>query len=227
VQQWRNLKNPISQGRLSSATASDSLHIGIMHTDGNFKELVDLLKENKQFAMLCPIGIISQLSRRENRENNQWSYDKDIDQLVIGLSKLVLSHDNQVWLINLNNHPRFVEVLSTENVGCSLDQAITTCCDALCHLVMEQQPLPDWDTHDYEVSEEQLEHYVQTRIGKSRTPRSTNNARSLKNRNAIVVDPIVNWVGKQLEGQTVPQTIIDRLQSNYTNFPSGITSFTH
>ena len=60
VQQWRNLKNPISQGRLSSATASDSLHIGIMHTDGNFKELVDLLKENKQFAMLCPIGIISQ-----------------------------------------------------------------------------------------------------------------------------------------------------------------------
>ena len=124
-----------------------------MHTDGNFKELVDLLKENKQFAMLCPIGIISQLSRRENRENNQWSYDKEIDQLVIGLSKLVLSHDNQVWLINLNNHPRFVEVLSTENVGCSLDQAITTCCDALCHLVMEQQPLPDWDTHNYEVSE--------------------------------------------------------------------------
>jgi hypothetical protein len=64
VQQWRSLKNPISQGRLSSATASDTLHIGIMHTDGNFKELVDLLKENKKFAMLCPIGIISQLSRR-------------------------------------------------------------------------------------------------------------------------------------------------------------------
>jgi hypothetical protein len=92
-----------------------------MHTDGNFKELVvDLLKDNKQFTMLCPIGIISQLSRRENGENNQWSYDKDIDQLVIGLSKLVLSHDNQVWLINLSNHPRFVEVLSAENVGCSL-----------------------------------------------------------------------------------------------------------
>ncbi len=128
-----------------------------MHTDGNFKEVVDLLKENKQFAMLCPIGIISQLSRSENRENNQWSYDKDIDQLVIGLSKLVLSHDNQVWLINLSNHPRFVEVMSAENVGCSLDQAITTCCDTLCHLVTDQQLLPDWDTHNYEMSEEQLE----------------------------------------------------------------------
>ncbi len=141
VQQWRSLKNPISQGRLSSATASDSLHIGIMHTDGNLKELVDLLKEGKQFAMLCPIGIISQLSRKENGNNNQWSSDKDIDQLVIDLSKLILSHDSQVWLINLCNHPRFVEVLSAENVGCSLDQAITTCCDMLCNLVAEQQPL--------------------------------------------------------------------------------------
>jgi hypothetical protein len=78
VQQWRNPKNPISQGRLSSATANNSFHIGIMHTDGNFKELIDLLKENKQFAMLCPIGVISQLSRKENGDNNQWVYDKEI-----------------------------------------------------------------------------------------------------------------------------------------------------
>ncbi len=72
VQQWRNPKNPISKGRLSSATANNSFHIGIMHTDGNFKELIDLLKENKHFAMLCPIGVISQLSRKENGDNNQW-----------------------------------------------------------------------------------------------------------------------------------------------------------
>ena len=96
VQQWRNLKNPISQGRLSSATANYSFHIGIMHTDGNFRELIDLLKENKQFAMLCPIGVISQLSRKENGNDKQWVYDNDIDELVISLSKLVLSHDNQV-----------------------------------------------------------------------------------------------------------------------------------
>jgi hypothetical protein len=62
--------------------------------------------------------------------------------------------------------------------------------------VAEQQPLHDWDTHNYEVLEEQLEHYVQTRMGKGRTQRTTNNARSLKNRNAVVIDPIVNWVGK-------------------------------
>ena len=69
VQQWRTPKNPISQGRLSSATVKDSFHIGIMHTDGNFKEVLDLLKQGKQFAMLCPIGIVAQLSRQENNDD--------------------------------------------------------------------------------------------------------------------------------------------------------------
>ena len=43
IQQWRTPKNPISQGRLSSATAKNSFHIGILHSDGNFRELLDLL----------------------------------------------------------------------------------------------------------------------------------------------------------------------------------------
>ncbi len=37
VQQWRTPKNPISQGRLSSATAKNSFQIGILHSDGNFE----------------------------------------------------------------------------------------------------------------------------------------------------------------------------------------------
>ncbi len=143
VQQWRTPKNPISQGRLSSATAKDSLHIGIMHTDGNFSELIDLSKQDKQFAMLCPIGVIAQLSRKENNGDNQWEYDKEIDVLVLNLSKLVLSHDNEVWLVNLKDHPRFVEVLSAKSGGCSLEQSIAICCDSLCNLIIEQQPLPD------------------------------------------------------------------------------------
>ncbi len=59
IQQWRTPKSPISQGRLSSATAKNSFHIGILHSDGNFKEL---LEKDQQFAILCPIGVISQLS---------------------------------------------------------------------------------------------------------------------------------------------------------------------
>jgi hypothetical protein len=124
--------------------------------------------------------------------------------------------------LTIKDHPRFVEVLSAESVGCSLDQAIITCCDMLCYLVAEQQPLYDWEIHSYEVSGKQLEHYVQTRMGKGRTQGTAHTTRSLRNRNAVVVYPIVSWVGKQLEGQTVPQMIIDRLQSSHSNFPSGI-----
>ena len=76
VQQWRTPKNPISQGRLSSATASNTFHIGIMHSDSSFKEMHDLIQAGKQFAILCPIGIIAELSRKENGEKNQWLYDK-------------------------------------------------------------------------------------------------------------------------------------------------------
>ncbi len=34
VQLWRELKNPISQGRLATSVAKDSFHLGIMHSDG-------------------------------------------------------------------------------------------------------------------------------------------------------------------------------------------------
>ncbi len=137
-----------------------------MHTDGNFRELIDLLKQDKQFAMLCPIDVIAQLSRKENNEDNQWVYDKEIDVLVLNLSKLVLFHDNQVWLVNLKDHPRFVEILSAESSGCSLEQSIAICCDALCNLIIEQQPLPDWNLDNEQLEGEDVDHFVQTRSSK-------------------------------------------------------------
>ncbi len=97
IQQWRTPKNPISQGRLSSATAKNTFHIGIMHSDSSFKEVYELLQSEKQFAILCPIGIISELSRKENGLGNQWIYDQNLVEKVHLLSKLVLSQDNQVW----------------------------------------------------------------------------------------------------------------------------------
>ena len=38
------------------------------------------------------------------------------------LSKLVLSQDNMVWLINLHEQQRFVDDLSFESTGCSLPE---------------------------------------------------------------------------------------------------------
>jgi hypothetical protein len=56
-----------------------------------------------------------------------------------------------------------VEVLSAENIGCSLDQSIGICCDTLNYHELEQQPFQDWDAHNDQVAEERPDHYVQTR----------------------------------------------------------------
>ncbi len=76
-----------------------------------------MLEKDQQFAILCPIGVISQLSRKENNAQNQWEYDESLDTLIHKLSKVVLSQDNQVWLINLGNSTRFIDVLTSDCVG--------------------------------------------------------------------------------------------------------------
>ncbi len=160
IQQWRTPKNPISQGRLSSAAAKNIFHIGIMHSDSSFKEVHELLQSEKQLDILCPVGIISELSRKENGLDNQWSYDQKLDEKVHLLSKLVLSQDNQVWLMNLGSHPHFVDVLTSDNIGCSDEEIESICCQSINSLIMENHELPDWDLHNL-----QSEHFVQTRSG--------------------------------------------------------------
>ena len=140
--------NPISQGRLSSATAKNSFHIGILHSDGNFKELLDLLEKDQQFAILCPIGIISQLSRKENDAHNNWQHDEKLDMLIHKLSKIVLSQDNQVWLINLSYTTRFIDVLTSESVGTHESQIMEIMHFSINSLKTDLQLLPDWDIHN-------------------------------------------------------------------------------
>ncbi len=230
VQLWRSLKNPISQGRLASSTAKDSLHIGIMHSDGSFKELQNLLLQDKQFAILCPVGIISELSRVDNTVGNLWNCDKDIDKLVHSLSKLVLSQENMVWLINLHNQERFIDVLSVENSGCSVDTVNDIMCASLTELVQEITPLTDWDLHNHEVSSSSLsdqeihDHLVATRSrrhdrqGNGTSVRRDNRARPQN----VIIDPIQSWIGSQTEGQDIPQTIISQLISDHPEYPSGL-----
>ncbi len=196
IQQWRTPKNTISQGRLSSATAKNSFHIGILHSDGNFKELLDLLEKDQQFAILCPIGVISQLSRKENDAHNQWEYDERLDMLIHKLSKVVLSQDNQVWLINLGNSTRFIDVLTSDCVGVQNDQILEIMQFSVNSLVSELQPLPDWDIHNHQPVHH--EHLVQTRSGESNGRQLPTNLRIPRSMNNVSVEPIVNWIGTQL-----------------------------
>jgi hypothetical protein len=62
---------------------------------------------------------------------------------------------------------------------------------------------------------------MQTRSAKLTSKRPTLK-RIPQRRSSVIVDPITNWVGKQLEGQSIPQTIMDRLQSDHPDFPNGM-----
>ena len=220
IQQWRTPKNPISQGRLSSATAKNSFHIGILHSDGNFRELLDLLEKRQQFAILCPIGVISQLSRKENNAQNLWEHDTKVDSLIHDLSKVVLSQDNQVWLINLNDSTRFVDVLTAEGVGAQDNQIVEIVQSSLDSLISECQPLPDWDIQNNHL--EHHEHLVQTRSGESNDRPLPVNSRIPRSMNNVSVEPIANWIGTQTEGQSIPKTIEAQLRGDHPGFPEGL-----
>ncbi len=40
--------------------------------------------------------------------------------------------------------------------------------------------------------------------------------------NRITIDPISNWVGKQLLNQNIPDSLQSQLQDNHSDFPSGL-----
>ena len=103
--------------------------------------------------------------------------------------------DNQVWLMNLGSHPRFVDVLTTDNIGCSDEEIESICCQSISSLVMENHELPDWDFHNL-----QSEQFVQTRSGDHSTTSSEPEVATSRGFrvNKISIDPISNWVGKQL-----------------------------
>jgi hypothetical protein len=113
--------------------------------------------------------------------------------------------------MNLNSHPRFGDLLTSENTGCSVEQADVLLCQALASLVIDQQELPDWDLHNL-----QSEHLVQTRSRENTASSSSlNRTATTKIRgNRITIDPISNWVGKQLLDQNIPDSLQSQRQCN-------------
>jgi hypothetical protein len=141
-----------------------------------------------------------------------------MDDKVRSLSKLILSHDNQVWIMNLHSHPHFVDVLTSENTGCSIEQVDVLLCQALASLVIDQQELPDWDLHNL-----RSEHLIQTRSRVDITISSNSNrTAATRIRGNRITDPISNWVRKQLLDQNIPDSLQSQFQDNHLDFPSGL-----
>jgi hypothetical protein len=152
----------------------------------------------------------------ENDAQNQWKYDEKLDTLIHNLSKVVLSQDNQVWLINFINSTRFIDVLTSDCVGVHNDQIIEIMQSSLNSLISECQPLPDWDIHSYQLVHH--EHLVQTRSGEGNGRPPQANLRIPRSMNSTSVEPIANWIGTQLEGHSIRRSI----RGDHPGFPEGL-----
>ena len=69
VQAWRAPTNPISQGRLNSVEFADKdkvFYIGVNHAEKIIEEIKEMIFSDKQFAVLVPTGLISEIARMED-----------------------------------------------------------------------------------------------------------------------------------------------------------------
>ena len=160
VQAWRTPTNPISQGRLNSVEFADQdnvFYIGVNHAEKATEDIKHLISSSKQFAILVPTGLITEIARKEDI-NGVAVYDEKIEKLVHNLSKVVLSQTNDTWLMKIHGEEKMTEVLMSEALGCILGEVNVVMAQSLESLVLESVDLPDWESHNQEV-----EVYVETR----------------------------------------------------------------
>ena len=67
VQRWRTPKNKIVTGRLNQETKAGAFLIGTPTANSVVQEVLHLLKNDRQFAVLMPLSLVPELSRLENR----------------------------------------------------------------------------------------------------------------------------------------------------------------
>ena len=125
-------------------------------------EVKELLSSDKQFAVLLPTGLLSEISRGENNQDNE-THDSVLEKQIHSLSKIVLSQEGETWLIRINDQPKLVEVLTAEQVGC--DEATCIFESSLEELITQVTILPDWYEHNSEITEER-----ETHVGEACSP---------------------------------------------------------
>ncbi len=79
-QKWRTPKNKVATGRLTQETKSGAFLIGTPTANSIIKEVLQLLAQNRQFAVLMPLSLVPELARLENSEQSR-AYDQNIARL--------------------------------------------------------------------------------------------------------------------------------------------------
>jgi hypothetical protein len=153
-------------------------YLGINHAEKIIDEIREMVSSDKQFAVLIPTSLISEISRLEDI-NGIPKYDEHLENLIHNLSKIVLSQTNDTWLLKLRDVDKLTEVLLTESVGCSSDEITNMMSESINTLIQESKCLPDWLQHYQDV-----ESYIETRnlrLKLSSAPGNASSATTLPN----------------------------------------------
>ncbi len=132
------------------------------YAEKSLDEVKGLLASNRQFAVLLPTGLLSEISRGENVQG-KGLYNQEVGERIYNLSKIVLSQEGETWLVRINDQPKIVEVLVAEDVGCDVHDAIDILAVSIEELLLQISILPDWHEHNNEVHqhrEVQLEEII-------------------------------------------------------------------
>jgi hypothetical protein len=117
-------------------------YIGINHAEKIIEDIKEMVISDKQFALLIPTGLISEISRLED-VNGIPKYDEQLENLIHSLIKIVLSQTNDTWLLKLRDVNKLAEVLITESVGCGFDEITEVMAESIETLILESEHLPD------------------------------------------------------------------------------------
>jgi hypothetical protein len=133
------------------------------------------------------------------------TYDRKIEELIFGLSKIVLSQTNDTWLLKLRGESKMTEVLITESIGCDFEEIATIMSESIEALMLESEYLPDWDEHNKEV-----ETYITTRqMQREVENKPSSEESSVKKRNKVGTATSKIKVSKE-KGRKAPSTDIER-----------------
>ncbi len=115
-------------------------------THGVVQEVLHLLKNDREFAILLPLSLVPELSRFENNGGAR-SHDLDIARKVGALSKIVLPSSAQVWLVNLA-HFSVTKVLTIMEEGAGLDEVEHIFRESLHNLLETMEQRKNWQEHN-------------------------------------------------------------------------------
>ena len=96
MQQWREPRNPINVLKIEGPAKYDFL-IAAPYVDKITHRVAELIRQNKKFAVLIPVSLLTEIDRKANGE-----IDEDVKKARQRLTTIVILPVSKLWLIN---HP--------------------------------------------------------------------------------------------------------------------------